>query len=51
LGILTKYYLQLIFCEQIKYLIARDGSIIDSFSTVTGPGSNKIIKKIDELLK
>ena len=23
---------------------------IDSFSTVTGPGSNRIIKKIDELL-
>ncbi len=33
-----------------KYLIGRDGSIIDSYSTVTGPGSNKIIKKIDELL-
>ena len=33
-----------------KYLIGKDGAIIDSFSTVTGPGSNRIIKKIDELL-
>ena len=33
-----------------KYSIAQDGTVIDSFSTVTGPGSNKIIKKIDELL-
>ena len=33
-----------------KYLIGKDGTIVDSFSTVTGPGSNKIIKKIDELL-
>ena len=33
-----------------KYLIGKDGTIIDSFATVTGPGSNKIIKKIDELL-
>ena len=33
-----------------KYLIDKDGTIIDSFSTVTGPGSNRIIKKIDELL-
>tara|TARA_Y100000768_G_C23903789_1_gene646498 strand:+ start:460 stop:969 length:510 start_codon:yes stop_codon:yes gene_type:complete len=33
-----------------KYLIGRDGSIIDSFSTVTGPGSNRIKKKINELL-
>ena len=34
-----------------KYLIGRDGTVVDSFSTVTGPGSNRIIKKIDELLK
>ena len=34
-----------------KYLIGKDGTIIDSFSTVTGPGSNRIIKKIDELLE
>jgi len=34
-----------------KYLIGRDGSVVDSFSTVTGPGSNKIIKKIDQLLE
>ena len=33
-----------------KYLIDQDGTVIDSFSTVTGPGSNRIIKKIDELL-
>jgi len=33
-----------------KYLIGKDGAIVDSFSTVTGPGSNRIIKKIDELL-
>ena len=33
-----------------KYLIGKDGTIIDSFATVTGPRSNKIIKKIDELL-
>jgi len=33
-----------------KYLIDRNGVIVDSFSTVTGPGSNRIIKKIDELL-
>ena len=33
-----------------KYLIGKDGTIIDSFATVTGPGSNRIIKKIDELL-
>ena len=33
-----------------KYLIGKNGAIIDSFSTVTGPGSNRIIKKINELL-
>ena len=33
-----------------KYLIGKDGTVIDSFSTVTGPDSNRIIKKIDELL-
>ena len=33
-----------------KYLIDQNGTVIDSFSTVTGPGSNRIIKKIDELL-
>ncbi len=33
-----------------KYLIAKDGTVVDSFSTVTGPGSNRIIKKIEELL-
>jgi len=34
-----------------KYLIGKDGVVIDSYSTVTGPGSNRIIKKIDELLE
>ena len=33
-----------------KYLIGKNGAIIDSFSTVTGPGSNRIIKKINQLL-
>ena len=33
-----------------KYLIDRNGNIVDSFSTVTGPRSNRIIKKIEELL-
>ena len=33
-----------------KYLIAQDGRIVDSFSTVTGPGNNRIVKKIEELL-
>ena len=33
-----------------KYLISKDGTIIDSFSTVTAPGNNRIIKKIEELL-
>ena len=33
-----------------KYLISKDGTITDSFSTVTGPDSNRIIKKIEELL-
>jgi glutathione peroxidase len=33
-----------------KYLIAQDGSVVDSFSTVTGPGNNRIVKKIEELL-
>ena len=33
-----------------KYLIGKNGAVIDSFSTVTGPGSNRIIKKINELL-
>ena len=30
-----------------KYLIAQDGSVVDSFSTVTGPGNNRIVKKIE----
>ena len=33
-----------------KYLNSKDGTVIDSFSTVTGPDSNRIIKKIEELL-
>ena len=33
-----------------KYLINRNGEVVDYFATVTGPGSNKIIKKIEELL-
>ncbi len=33
-----------------KYLIDRDGNVIESFSTVTGPGSNRIKNKIEELI-
>ncbi len=33
-----------------KYLIGRDGEVVDYFATVTGPGSNKVIRKIEELL-
>ena len=33
-----------------KYLINKNGEVVDYFATVTGPGSNKVIKKIEELL-
>tara|TARA_B100001996_G_scaffold292484_1_gene232681 strand:+ start:551 stop:1051 length:501 start_codon:yes stop_codon:yes gene_type:complete len=33
-----------------KYLINKNGEVVDYFATVTGPDSNKIIKKIEELL-
>tara|TARA_Y100000768_G_C23778240_1_gene586721 strand:+ start:50 stop:601 length:552 start_codon:yes stop_codon:yes gene_type:complete len=34
-----------------KILINKDGKIVDTFSSLTNPTSNKIISKIEELLK
>ncbi|MCF8253390.1 MAG: glutathione peroxidase [Bacteroidia bacterium] len=34
-----------------KYLINKKGELVDYYLTITEPTSNKIIKKIDELLK